>query len=397
MSALDPDPDQFVDVEEMSRQILNAIPGGAVIAFDRDLRIIFAEGHELSKRIGRLLSDVLDPEVWTSFKEANAQILAGMNATFEVVRELRTCSVTLSPLLGKDQVIGGVAVLRIVSEGGTSGSAQGSVQYDKAVLRRKKQELQDRLLWTERVHAWVAKERLVLHGQPIVDLSTGEIQQAELLLRIRDEREPDVLIPPLDFLPAAERLGLVSKIDRWVVGEALEMAEEHRVEINVSGAAISDPEQVHEIAEMISASGAPRDNIIFEISENSVGENMGSARAFAERIRGLGCAIALDKFGVGYGTFTYLKYLPIDYLKIDVEFVRDLTKLESNRNVVKAIVGAAELFDMRTIAEGVEDKDTLEALVGMGVDCAQGFWIGPPVPTDHLWDDESPGKLASPI
>src|SRR6201999_2236284 len=117
-------------------------------------------------------------------------------------------------------------------------------------------------------------------------------------------------------------------------------------------------------------------NLIFEITETAVADNLDAARAFAIRMRKLGCAIALDDFGVGHGTFTYLRRLPIDYLKIDREFVQDLLTDDEDRQVVEAIVGVADQFEIETIAEGVEDQGTLDELQRIGVDYAQGFWTG---------------------
>jgi PAS domain S-box-containing protein len=251
--------------------------------------------------------------------------------------------------------------------------------------KRREQELHDRVEWTERIHEAVLHDRLVLHGQPIIDLAKGEVAQAELLVRIRDRTDPARLIAPGVFIPASERFGLVGVIDRWVVGKALELAREHRVEVNLSGQTISDPEQVAEIERMVLASGVAPDNIIFEITETAVAENLGSARRFAERLRAIGCSFALDDFGVGFGTFTYLKHLPVDYLKIDIQFVRDMVDNEDDRQVVSTMVGVARDFGIKTIAEGVEDHATLKLVALLGVDYAQGYWIGRPAPVEELW------------
>jgi EAL domain-containing protein (putative c-di-GMP-specific phosphodiesterase class I) len=125
---------------------------------------------------------------------------------------------------------------------------------------------------------------------------------------------------------------------------------------------------------------------VFEITETAVADNLDAARMFAERLRELGCQFALDDFGVGHGSFTYLRQLHVDYLKIDIQFVRNLLRNEDDRQVVQAIVGVARQFDIETIAEGVEDQATMDELRRMGVDYAQGFWIGRPLPLPELWD-----------
>jgi PAS domain S-box-containing protein len=251
--------------------------------------------------------------------------------------------------------------------------------------KRNEQELHDRVTWTAAIHDAVAQDRLVLHGQPIVNLATGAVEQAELLVRMRDRLDRSRMIAPGVFVPPAERFDLVGVIDRWVVARAIELARHHRVEVNLSGRTISDPEMVAEIEAMVLGGGAPPENIIFEITETAVAENLDSARRFAERLRAIGCSFALDDFGVGFGAFTYLKHLPVDYLKIDIQFVRDFVSSESDRQVVHAMVGVANDFGIKTIAEGVEDQATLELIGLLGVDYAQGYWIGRPGPIDELW------------
>jgi PAS domain S-box-containing protein len=269
-----------------------------------------------------------------------------------------------------------------------------AIYTDITERKRREQELQDRVEWTERIHSAIARNRLVLHAQPILDLRSGEISQAELLVRMLAGPGSSAMIPPGDFLPAAERFDLVAAIDLWVVARALEVAAAgHRVEVNLSGKTISDWAHVAEIERMVVDSGAPPENVIFEITETAVAENMESAARFAERLRAVGCSFALDDFGVGFGTFTYLKHLAVDFLKIDIEFVRDLVGNETDRRVVNAIVGVAGDFGMKTIAEGVEDEATLELLRQMGVDYAQGFWIARPGPIAELWPDAQKGRL----
>jgi EAL domain-containing protein (putative c-di-GMP-specific phosphodiesterase class I) len=130
------------------------------------------------------------------------------------------------------------------------------------------------------------------------------------------------------------------------------------------------------------ATGADPDKIVFEITETALMKNLDRGEMFARRLVDLGCSIALDDFGTGFGSFTYLKKLPIRYLKIDIEFVRDLQHNSANQHLVKAIVNLAEGFGQKTIAEGVEDAETLELLREYGVDFAQGYYIGRPAPLD---------------
>jgi EAL domain-containing protein (putative c-di-GMP-specific phosphodiesterase class I) len=253
--------------------------------------------------------------------------------------------------------------------------------------RQEERVRRERLQCAGLIYSALAQDRFVLHGQPIVNLSAMQPVKAELLVRMVKVRGGVELVAPAEFLPAAERFDLVHVIDEWVVDRAIELAAVgHPVAVNLSAKTVSDPRQVARIEQAIIASGAPPWNLVFEITETAVADNLDAARTFATRLRKLGCAFALDDFGVGHGSFTYLRQLPVDYLKIDIQFVVNLLSDDEDRQVVEAIVGVARQFKIETIAEGVEDQATLEELRRMGVDYAQGFWIGRPVPLPKLWN-----------
>lgn len=273
-----------------------------------------------------------------------------------------------------------------------SGDVCGVCTVLTDITERRQREVQrrERARWADRIHEAVLQNRLVLHAQPIVGLANGQVTQVELLVRMIDREGSSILIAPGEFLPAAERFDLVAPIDLWVVERALQLAKDHRVEINLSGQTISAPEHAAEIERLVSVSEAPAENIIFEITETAVVANLAAVRSFAERLRAAGCSFALDDFGVGFGSFTYLKHLPVDYLKIDIEFIRNLVRDDTDRHVVHAMVAVAHGFGIKTIAEGVEDQATLKLLASMGVDFAQGYWTGRPVPIDELWPEHLP-------
>jgi EAL domain-containing protein (putative c-di-GMP-specific phosphodiesterase class I) len=251
--------------------------------------------------------------------------------------------------------------------------------------RLEERSKRERLQCSALIYSALAQDRFVLHGQPIVNLTSMQPANVELLIRMRKVRGGEGLLAPAEFLPAAERFDLIQVIDEWVVDRAIEFATNgYRVAVNVSAKTISDPRQVDRIERAVLASRAPAQNLVFEITETAVADNLDAARTFAMRLRKLGCALALDDFGVGHGTFTYLRHLPVDYLKIDMQFVRDLLSDEEDRQVVEAIVGVARQFKIETIAEGVEDQATLEELRRIGVDYAQGYWTGRPAPLPQL-------------
>jgi EAL domain-containing protein (putative c-di-GMP-specific phosphodiesterase class I) len=254
---------------------------------------------------------------------------------------------------------------------------------------------------TPKADAWVGvirealdEHRLVLYAQPIVELATGTVLQEELLLRMRD-REGNI-ISPLEFLPTAERCGLISEIDRWVITEATRHAAGGRpLTVNLSAASSGDLGLSGLIERQLREHGTDPRNLVFEITETAVMPKIDQSRQFAQSMIKLGCEFALDDFGTGFASFTYLKQLPVHYLKIDIEFVRNVTRSTQDRSVVKAIVALARDFGQRTIAEGVEDEQTAEALRGLGVDLAQGFLFGSPCPiTDRA--DPGPGGSARP-
>ncbi|HYI38281.1 MAG TPA: EAL domain-containing protein [Thermoleophilaceae bacterium] len=237
----------------------------------------------------------------------------------------------------------------------------------------------DKLAWIARIQDALAEDRFVLYAQPIVDVAGGDVVQNELLLRMR---EPDgEIIPPGEYLHIAEEYGLIGEIDRWVVGRGIALAAEGRpVEINLSARSVGDQEILDHIEACLASSGADPSLIVFEITETAIVEDQGAAVAFTERLHTIGCKLALDDFGTGYGGFTYIKQLPVDYLKIDIEFVRDLTTNPASRHVVEAVVGLARGFGLETVAEGVEDAETYALLGEIGVDLAQGYHIARPGP-----------------
>jgi diguanylate cyclase (GGDEF)-like protein len=235
----------------------------------------------------------------------------------------------------------------------------------------------DRDTWIMRIREALDEDRFVLHAQPIVDLETGTVVQRELLLRMRDRSGQ--LIPPLAFLPTAETSGLITEIDRRVIAQATRLAAHGEpVAVNLSAASAGDLKVLESIERGLLASDADPSNLVFEITETALMRNMARAGLFVERLVALGCRLALDDFGTGYGGFTYLKRLPVQCLKIDIEFVRHLPRSPPDMSVVRAIVALARDFGQQTIAEGVENEDSAKVLRELGVTLAQGYLFGAP-------------------
>jgi PAS domain S-box-containing protein len=269
---------------------------------------------------------------------------------------------------------------------------QGCVVIFQDISERKVVEADHRrdvetLAVIDRVEAAIVEDRFLLHAQPIIDLRTGATVQQELLLRMR---EPDgEIVSPGAFLHVAEQYALIGEIDWWVIRRAAEIAAQGAaVELNISARSIGDVDVLEHIERSIERYAADPSLIVFEITETAIVEDEAAARRFAERLHALGCKLALDDFGTGYGGFTYLKQLPVDYLKIDIEFVRDLVSSSASRHVVQAVVALARDFAIQTVAEGVEDAETLALLHQLGVDFAQGYHIQRPEPFERVPGDQ---------
>jgi diguanylate cyclase (GGDEF)-like protein/PAS domain S-box-containing protein len=233
--------------------------------------------------------------------------------------------------------------------------------------------------WSVRIREALDEGRFVLHSQPIVELASGSVAQEELLLRMVDRGGE--LVPPLAFLPTAEKCGLITEIDQWVITQATKIAAHGpTVAVNLSATSAGDPGVLDLIEREIHHHGTDPGKLVFELTETALMQNLDRARLFAEHLVALGCRFALDDFGTGYASFTYLKRLPVQYLKIDIDFVRELSHNLQDVSVVRAIVGLAGDFGQSTIAEGIEDEQTAEALRGLNVSFGQGYHYGRPGP-----------------
>jgi PAS domain S-box-containing protein len=261
---------------------------------------------------------------------------------------------------------------------------QGVVVVFRDITEEKKEQTAaqrelDALTWIGRIRDAIDENRLVLYSQPIVPLADGRPGE-ELLLRMIG-RDNEVILPG-SFLPVAEKYGLIGEIDRWVITQATRRAAKGRrvVEANLSAASIGTSDLLPFIEQQIRDAHTDPANLVFEITETALMHDITAGEAFARGLAALGCGLALDDFGTGFGSFTYLKKLPITHLKIDIDFVRDLVTHPDNLHVVKAIVSLARAFGLKTIAEGVEDEQALTLLRAEGVDFAQGFHLGRPGP-----------------
>jgi EAL domain-containing protein (putative c-di-GMP-specific phosphodiesterase class I) len=216
-------------------------------------------------------------------------------------------------------------------------------------------------------------------------LQSNLVTRYELLLRVVDE--VDGPYSPIAVLDTAERLDAIFDIDLWVVERAMEVAASlpgQAFQINLSGRTVGDPRLTAEAEALIDRYGVNPEQLTFEITETALIGNLSEARNFADRIRDLGCQLALDDFGSGYASFRYLRLFPIDLVKIDGEYVRDLVHSPQDQVLVQALVQVCQAYGIHTVAEFVQDEATMRMLREFGVDFVQGYLIGRPEPVSQL-------------
>ncbi len=261
--------------------------------------------------------------------------------------------------------------------------------------------------WAERLREAIAQDRLVFYLQPIVpiaaippDFATSMVEPSwspnaamartqffELLVRLRDARGD--LISPSVFIPLAERFGLMPEIDLWIVARALKhlgtlsrQGVLSSFTVNLSSQTLSDSDTLRRIEELVRAGHAAPGQLVFELTETSQLSRLNDVRRFMLALRALGCRFALDDFGTGFSSFTHLRHLPVDFVKIDGSFVEGMVSTELDHKLVSSITGMARALKLRVIAEHVDGPATLAALRECGVEFAQGHFLGKPRPIE---------------
>ena len=254
---------------------------------------------------------------------------------------------------------------------------------DDHIIARRFGEMQ----WMPRIQRALADGRFRLYWQQIVSThpEENEPEFAEILVRLLDEQ--GVIVLPGAFLPTAERYGQISTIDRWVVGKTIDALgargsdlRKVMLSVNLSGQSLSDQDVLDFIVDRIKASRITPSSLCFEITETAAISDFTSALPFIANLRELGCRFALDDFGSGLSSFGYLKTLPVDYLKIDGRFVKEIRTDRVDQTMVEAIHRIGHVMGLKTIAEWVENTETLQKLRNMNVDYVQGFHVGQPLP-----------------
>ncbi len=253
------------------------------------------------------------------------------------------------------------------------------------VYNEKDSKVQERnrdLYWVPSIKHALKEDRFFLVFQPVVDLFTGQVSHYEVLLRMQGENNQ--IIYPGDFIPVAERMGLIHGIDRWVVVNAiaalakLQAESEIAFAVNLSSFAFQDDSLLPLLKQQLDNTQLPAERITFEITETAAIENFEQTRQLIEQIRALGCKFALDDFGAGFCSFNYLKSFPVDYVKIDGQFITNLLNDEVDQVLVKSMAEIGANLGKKTIAEFVETPELVVKLKELGVHLGQGYLFGKP-------------------
>ena len=253
---------------------------------------------------------------------------------------------------------------------------------DEAMLKHENQ-----MQWVTRINEGIDENKFQIYRQEIQSLQKNPGLEAhyEILIRLKDENNQ--ILSPFHFIPVAERYNLMPKIDRWVIKKTLSLMSREFKEcpetkllcsINLSGQSFCEDGFVMEVAEQIRRSGVPPQRICFEMTETAAVSNLTQAVEFMETLKKIGCLFSLDDFGSGMSSFTYLKNLPVDFLKIDGYFVKTMMEDKIDHAMVASIHQIGSVMGLKTIAEFVENEEICNELKAMGVDYGQGYAIGRP-------------------
>ncbi|WP_392544379.1 EAL domain-containing protein [Oryzobacter telluris] len=255
-----------------------------------------------------------------------------------------------------------------------------------------------RMEWKTRIEAALENDAFELFLQPLLHLDTGKVTGCEALIRLVDRDEP---VSPGAFIGVAERNGLAPQIDAWVVRNAVDMLArllkvdpDMRLGINLSAHSIGNPSISLTLERLLRERGVDASRLVVEVTETAAVSDVRAARRFAEPLRALGVEFALDDFGAGYGSFYQLKHLSFDSIKIDGEFVKGAHESAVDRAILRSVIGIARSLGKRTVAEFVSDEGALSVVRELGVDFAQGYLIGEPLPFEKFVATHLMGETA---
>ncbi len=260
-----------------------------------------------------------------------------------------------------------------------------------------REQLSAKVTWKDRIERALTEERMTLHFQPIMNIDSGEISHYEVLIRMLSPEGN--LIMPGEFIGVAERTGLIHQINRYVLKASIEKLASLKgqekpitLSINLSGRVIDDPQLLQQLTHLLSSHDVDPQHLVFELTETAALADVNAAERLMTELHALGCRFALDDFGVGFSSFYYLRELPLDIVKIDGSFIKQLPNNPKDQVFVKALTEMAHALGKETVAEFVEDETTLNLLADLGVVYAQGYYIGRPSPQIPVAAEEGGGS-----
>ncbi|MCK5664657.1 MAG: EAL domain-containing protein, partial [Thiotrichaceae bacterium] len=273
-----------------------------------------------------------------------------------------------------------------------AGRNQLKVYQQDHVISKRKDEMQ----WASIIPTALAENKFTLYAQLIKPLNTDISSHSHYEILIRLKQDKGTIVPPGAFIPAAERYGLMNSIDLWVINQSLQKIGAFnnlfpdtplKIAINLSGQSIGNKQLVEYITTLFEKYAIDASHITFEITETSAITNLSTAIKFIKKLKILGCKFALDDFGSGLSSFAYLKNLPVDFLKIDGAFIKDILDDPIDEAMVQSISQIGHVMNIRTIAEFVENSAIEQRLSQMNVDFVQGYGIEKPRPLDDIIQD----------
>lgn len=248
-----------------------------------------------------------------------------------------------------------------------------------------REQMSARATWKDKIEEALTDNRFILYFQPILEIKSGIISHYEVLIRMK-EKDGSIAMPG-EFIPVAERTGLIHSINQYVLRASVEKLAslnqqgiDIALSINLSGRVIDDPELLPQLTQLLNSNNIDPTRLVFELTETAALADVNAAERLMRSLQAIGCRFALDDFGVGFSSFYYLRELPLDIVKIDGSFIKQLPVNTMDQVFVKALTEMATALGKDTIAEFVEDENTLKLLEEIGVIYAQGYYIGRPSP-----------------
>jgi len=253
--------------------------------------------------------------------------------------------------------------------------------YQFALDDQSRRQLDSRIFWKQKIEHAIDNHHFIFHYQPIMEIASRTVSHYEMLIRMQDE--DGTIHPPATFIEVAEQTGLIHNIDHYVLQQGIIKQAELDdkglcLSLNLSAYAITDPVLFSLLKQLLTDHKSKPGNLIFELTETAAVADIQQAKELMLRIKTIGCRFSLDDFGTGFASFRYMRELPVDIVKIDGEFISNLVHSPDDQLFVKALVDIAKGMGKKTIAEFVEDAETLALLDAFGVDYAQGYYIGKP-------------------